>query len=194
MAVGVEVNEPLALRPWDYPEVTRMLLGSDGSTSLLESVAGGRLTAVLDHEEVLAPAAVPTVVREALGLEDPAAPLLLRLTRLVTRERLTVSSDRVYLAARDAKRLLPSDDVPLLRFLARERLSVRRRPLSFSARRWPHGPAQRWSVGRDYLIDCEGDARIWVSEQFSPDYIPAAAAPSLGRAPDLAPPVAGADG
>lgn len=107
MAVGVEVNEPLALRPWDYPEVTRMLLGSDGSTALLESVAGGRLSAVVDHEEVLAPAAVPTVVREALGIEDPAAPLLLRLTRLVTRERLTVSSDRVYLAARDAKRLLP---------------------------------------------------------------------------------------
>lgn len=49
-------------------------------------------------------------------------------------------------------------------------------------------------MGRDYLIDCEGGARIWVSEQFSPDYIPAAAAPSLGRAPDLAPPVTGADG
>ncbi|GAB2749611.1 hypothetical protein GCM10010442_80440 [Kitasatospora kifunensis] len=188
------MNEPLALRPWDYPEVTRMLLGSDGSTALLESVAGGRLTAVLDHQEVLAPAAVPSVVREALQIEDEATPLLLRLTRLVTRERLTVSSDRVYLAAHDAARLLPPDDVPLLRFLDRERLSVQRRPLSYSARRWPHGRVHRWSVGRDYLLDCDGGARIWVSEQFSPDYIPAAAAPSLGRAPDLAPPVGGGYG
>ncbi|MDH6119340.1 hypothetical protein ABH930_000582 [Kitasatospora sp. GAS204A] len=185
----MEPAEPPPLRPWSYPEVTRLLLTFDGSANrLLASLVGSPVRAVVDGQQPLVPAVIPSAVREALAGEGGAVPLLLRRCRLVTPQGVTVSSSRIYLPARQAESLLPSPGVPLLHHLAQQQLALSCRPVSFAPRRWSYGAGRQWSVGRDYLVDCRGGTRIWVSEQFSPDCIPPAAAPGLGTAPDLTAP------
>ncbi|MCX4748057.1 hypothetical protein OG455_21495 [Kitasatospora sp. NBC_01287] len=188
MVPGSEVAERPAGRPWAYPEVTRLLLAFDGSAGrLLAALVGTPVHAVPDGQERVEPAAVPLVVREALAVDGAALPLVLRRDRLVTPEGATLAGSQAYLPAHLAESLTPPPGVPLLRHLAQRRLLLGCRPVSFAPRSWPYGPARPWSVGRDYLVDCRGGGRLWVSEQFSPERIPAAAAPGPAPAPDLSP-------
>lgn len=188
----VPVTEPTELpplRPWSYPEVTRLLLTFDGSAiRLLAGLVGSPVQMVVDAQQPVAPQAVPPVVREALAGEGGLAPLVLQRSRLITPQGVTVSGCHAYLPARQAASLLPPSGTPLLHHLAQQQSLLACRPVSFAPRHWPYAGERRWSVGRDYLVDCRGGGRIWVSEQFSPDRIPAAAAPGLGAAPDLTPP------
>jgi chorismate-pyruvate lyase len=156
----------------DHPDITRMLLYSDGSTTvLLEALVRRRLVAVVDRQGLVDPAGVPDSVYDKLCPDGARVPLVQRNTRLVTADQDVLSTNRVFLLAADSADLLPSKDVPLGRFLASQRLSAWRDHVSFTVRQWPHGPG-RPSVGKDYVIHCRSGARIYVSEQFNPDFIP----------------------
>jgi hypothetical protein len=160
--------------PITFP-LTRMLLRSDGSTTLLlEALLGVSLRLRVDSQLRMTLHEVDVRVRRALGLSDVngEGPLVLRRSRLTLPDGGEVSINRVlFQPGPTAWSGDQHDDVPLgLQLHAREALQ-RRRLLSAGIDRWPENP-DRPCAYKEYLIHTGEDTPYYVHERFNPHVIP----------------------
>ncbi|MEU3463283.1 hypothetical protein ABZ721_25480 [Streptomyces sp. NPDC006733] len=155
------------------PPQTRMLLESEGSTTiLLESLIGCRLTVRVDSQSPVDAASLDARVLDALGLSRDAKPVL-RRSALLTPDGRAVSSNRVVFDGAAVPWLADAqDDVPLGREL-RARNSLQHRViLDHGLAGWPPGGAGTPCAFKEYLINCADGSRIHLHETFSPHFVP----------------------
>lgn len=153
------------------PTGTRMLLASDGSTTLmLEALLETRLSAIADVQHRITADALPGGVRSALRIGS-SAEVVERRSRLVLPSLDAVSVNHVVLAAPDIEAVLPAPGEPLGNaLLARDVPQVRRLLRVGCFATWP--PNRGRCATKEYVIECGPMARIYVRELFNPTYIP----------------------
>ncbi len=163
---------PNLLAPITSP-LTRMLLRSDGSTTLLlEAMLGTTLQVRVDSHLPVTMQDTDPRIRQVLRL-DESDPLVLRRSRLTLPDGTTASVNRVIFRAGPAAWSgQQSDDVPLgLQLLLRGVLQ-RRHLLSAGLDRWPRDPIRPCAF-KEYLIHAGEDTPYYVHERFNPDVVPA---------------------
>jgi chorismate-pyruvate lyase len=166
-----------ALLPADLarlPAPTRMLLGSEGSTTvLLESLAGVVVSVHVQANRPMTGAELPPRIRGALGV-GAADEVVLRNSELRTAAGETVSVNQVAFRADGAPWLAVSVGRTPLGHQLQDRGSLQRRDsLSRGLSTWPADG--RPCAFKEYLIHCADGAMIYVHETFSPHLVPLSA-------------------
>jgi hypothetical protein len=163
---------PHLLTPITSP-LTRMLLRSDGSTTLLlEALLGTTLQLRVDRHVPTTAQDTDVRILQALRLGE-ADPLVLRHSRLTLPDGTTASVNQViFRADPTAWSGQQGDGVPLgLQLMARGVLQ-RRHLLSAGLDRWPRDPIRPCAF-KEYLIHAGEDTPCYVHERFNPDIVPA---------------------
>lgn len=156
--------------PDTLPAPTRMLLGSDGSTTvLLESLLRLRVAVHVDSQHTCTRAEVSDRIAGLLGLADTEQ-VVLRRSRLLTPDQQVVSINRVVFRAQQVPWLAaPPDSTPLGHKL-RDLGSLQHRVLlSSGIGAWP--PDARPCGFKEYLIHGDQGEEIYVHESFNPALI-----------------------
>jgi len=154
------------------PAVTRMLLASDGSTTvLLEALVRVSLAAVVDSQHTIRRSAVPVRLQSFFAAEGKTE-IVERRSRLVTPQKEVVSSNLVLIPSWNSDKLLPPVGCPLGRHLARHALVRRRESLDQTIGSWPLDGEQQACLSKEYFIHCRSGALIYVSELFNPRIVP----------------------
>lgn len=155
------------------PPQTRMLLESEGSTTiLLESLIGCRLTVRVDSQFPVAAESLDRGVLDALGLPPDAKPVL-RRSALLTPGGEVVSSNRVVFDGAAVPWLADRQDSTPLGLELRARNSLQHRViLDNGLARWPPDGAGTPCAFKEYLINCSDGSRIHLHETFSPRFVP----------------------
>ncbi|MCZ4121786.1 hypothetical protein [Streptomyces sp. H39-S7] len=155
------------------PPQTRMLLESEGSTTiLLESLIGCRLSVRVDSQLPVDAASLDHRVLDALGLSPHAKPVL-RRSALLTPGGEVVSSNRVVFDGAAVPWLADSQDPTPLGLGLRARNSLQHRViLDNGLADWPPGGAGTPCAFKEYLINCSDGSRIHLHETFSPHFVP----------------------
>ncbi|MFI6444171.1 hypothetical protein [Kitasatospora sp. NPDC050543] len=170
----------------DLSGATRMLLASDGSTTLLlESLLDRRLTVRVAAQRTVTAAEAPPRALAALGL-DPEHRVVDRASALVTVTGEVVSRNTVVFTAPPRGWSGTSEDtVPLGRRLRDAHTLQHRSLLSSGTTWWAHEDGEGEPCAyKEYLIHCEDGGRLYVHEVFNPCYVPA---PRQGVHPRPAP-------
>lgn len=157
----------------DLPPQTRMLLESEGSTTiLLESLIACRLTVRVDSQLPVDAGSLDHRVRDELGLPLHAKPVL-RKSALLTPDGEVVSSNRVVFDGSAVPWLADSQDSTPLGMELRARNSMQHRViLDNGLTRWPPGGAGTPCAFKEYIINCSDGSRIHIHETFSPHFVP----------------------
>ncbi|MGI5258379.1 hypothetical protein [Streptomyces angustmyceticus] len=160
-------DEPVPL----IARATRMLLSSDGSTTLLlEALLDTRLSVRVDSQSMMpADRLLPRAV-SALGLhpEDAAVE---RASALLTSQGSVVSRNTVvFTAPPEGWSGSPSDTAPLGKRLREQGTRQYRQILSSGIATWPDGGERRCAY-KEYVITCGVSSHLYVRELFSPDYV-----------------------
>ncbi|GAA0487631.1 hypothetical protein [Streptomyces olivaceiscleroticus] len=162
---GTEGAVPLVAR------ATRMLLSSDGSTTLLlEALLDTRLAVHVEDQSTVPVGQLPPTAVTALGLR-PGAAAVRRASALLTPEGAVVSRNTVvFTAPPGGWSGSASDAAPLGKRLRQHGTRQHREILSSGAAVWPdHG--ERRCAYKEYVITCDDSARLYVREHFSPEYV-----------------------
>lgn len=151
---------------------TRMLLASDGSTTLLlEALLGCRLTVHVDAQRPVAAEQLPAQVRSGLGVR-PGGSAVRRTSALHTPDHTVVSMNTVFFVAPPASWSGSATDYqPLGHRLREGRARQHREILSGGTRRWPGDASRTPCAYKEYVISCDDDSRIYVLEHFNPSYV-----------------------
>lgn len=172
MTASLDADSVTTIDTSKFPAVTRMILSSDGSTTvLLEALVRSSLSAVVDSQHTIRRSAVPVRLQIILGADNEAE-VVERRSRLVTPNMEVVSSNVVLIPDWDSGRLLPPDGCPLGRHLAHHELAGRRESLGQTIVSSPFGGGQQLCSSKEYLIHCRSGALIHVSELFNPRIVP----------------------
>lgn len=154
------------------PAVTRMLLASDGSTTvLLEALVRASLAAVVDSQRTIRRSAVPVRLQSFFAAEGEAE-IIERRSRLITPKKEVVSSNVVLIPSWNSGELLPPVGCPLGRHLARHGLVRRRESFGQTIGSWPLDGEQQACLSKEYFIHCRSGALIYVFELFNPRIVP----------------------
>ncbi|MCT9090722.1 hypothetical protein N4G70_17940 [Streptomyces sp. ASQP_92] len=153
---------------------TRMLLASDGSTTLLlESLLDQPLSVRVTRQRTVVAGDAPERAATALGM-GPCAPVVHRSSELVTDDDEVVSLNTVVFARPPAGWSGSSDDsVPLGRRLRSNQTLQYRSLLSSGGEVWPGEGRGLPCAFKEYLIHCEDGSRLYVHERFNPSYVAA---------------------
>jgi chorismate-pyruvate lyase len=155
------------------PDVTRMLLASEGSTTiLLESLLGTGVAVRVRHQEPVSAATLAPDVRDALGLDDEEWPVV-RRSSLEAPDGRQVSHNVVTFRAEEAPWLLDSTgNVPIGHQLRARMTRQFRTVLATGTDAWPDVADGAVCAFKTYLIHCGQGVRIHVHERFSPTFVP----------------------
>ncbi|MFE0459123.1 hypothetical protein ACFW1A_07645 [Kitasatospora sp. NPDC058965] len=156
--------------PSSLPSVTRLLLGSDGSTTLL-------LEALLEEPLIVRvltqiPATVgelPASARRALAVAE-SVPLVLRTSELRTAQGHRVSANRV-LYPRSGAGWLGGEDTPLGHRLRGRATPQYRELLGSGLAVWDPDTLAVCAF-KEYLIRCADGSWFYVYERFNPRDVP----------------------
>ncbi len=151
---------------------TRMLLTSDGSTTLLlEALLGCRLTVQVDRQELVpAPRLDPAAIA-ALDLAAEGAAVE-RISALRTPGGVSVSRNTVVFTAPPAGWSGSAKDLaPLGKRLREQRTRQHREVLSSGSAVWAEDGQNRPCAYKAYVITCDDGRRLYVHERFSPDHV-----------------------
>ncbi|MFJ8436017.1 hypothetical protein ACIQ9P_32425 [Kitasatospora sp. NPDC094019] len=153
------------------PVATRMLLASDGSTTvLLESLLGRRLAVRVSLQHRVGARQAPPRAVAALGL-GPERTAVERHSALVTDQGEVVSRNVVVFTASPRGWSVTAEDaVPLGNRLRDARILQHRQLLGRGTDRW--SPDDEPCAYKEYLIRSEDGAHLYVHERFSPRYVP----------------------
>ncbi len=156
------------------PAATRMLLASDGSTTLLlESLLDQPLFVKVTRQRTVVAGDASERAAEALAV-DPRTPVVHRSSELVTDDGEVVSLNTVVFARPPAGWSGSSDDsVPLGRRLRSNQTLQYRSLLSSGGGVWPGEGRGVPCAFKEYLIHCEDGSRLYVHERFHPSYVAA---------------------
>ncbi|MCM2425608.1 hypothetical protein [Streptomyces sp. RKAG337] len=157
----------------ELPPQTRMLLESEGSTTiLLESLIACRLTVRVDSQLPVDAGSLDRRIRDELGLSPHAKPVL-RRSALLTPAGEVVSSNRVVFDGSAVPWLADSQDsTPLGRELRARNSMQHRVILDNGLASWPPGGAGTPCAFKEYIINCSDGSRIHLHETFSPHFVP----------------------
>ncbi|MEA2754566.1 MAG: hypothetical protein QOJ54_855 [Aliidongia sp.] len=155
------------------PEVARMLLSSDGSTTiLLEALLHCRLSVHVTNQDTVSANDVAPNAVAALGLA-PDATVVERRSSLVTVDGTVVSINIVVFANQPGGWSgSPTDPVPLGKKLRDRQTKQHREILSAGTTEWPGDGNRRTCVYKEYVITCDDNSRLYILEKFSPDHVP----------------------
>lgn len=165
------------------PPETRLLLASDGSTTLLlESLLGLTMTVHVLSQEAVDADALPSGVREVLGLPDGGRAVR-RLSELRAPDGRVVSRNLVAHPAADGPHLPDADDrTPLgLRLRALHFPQQHRSLLAHGLTHWDDAANAPLCAFKEYVIRCADESRIYVRERFNPGLVPVSDTPGAGR-------------
>jgi hypothetical protein len=156
------------------PEAVRMLLSSDGSTTiLLEALLHCRLTVHVDYQDTVPASDVPPNAVSSLGL-DADLSVVKRCSSLVTADGTVISINTVVFAPQsDGWSGSPTDPVPLGMKLRDRRTKQHREILTAGTTEWPGDGDHRTCVYKEYVITCDDNSRLYIIEKFNPDHVPA---------------------
>lgn len=147
--------------------VTRMLLSSDGSTTiLLEALLECPLVVLVESQQMTPVSELPEVAVTALGLK-PGDPAVERRSALVAPDGVTASMHTVVFAASPAAGPAP----PATR-LREARTRQHREVLSYGVAEWPGGDKGRPCAYKEYEIVRDEGVQLYVHERFHPDHVP----------------------
>jgi len=152
---------------------TRMLLSSDGSTTiLLEALLHTRLSVHVDRQEVMSARDLDQNIVLALGL-IPQNTVVERRSSLLTPDSTIVSINHVvfFNQQTDGWSGAHSDPVPLGKKLRDRHTKQHREILAAGTTEWPGDDHHRTCVYKEYIITCDDDSRIYLLEKFSPDHV-----------------------
>lgn len=153
--------------------VTRMLLSSDGSTTiLLEALLECPLVVLVESQQMTPVSELPEAAVTALGLK-PDDPAVERRSALVAPDGFTASVNTVVFAASPGGWSgSASDSAPLGKRLREARTRQHREVLSHGVAEWPDGGKGRPCAYKEY--ECAGDdgVQLYVHERFHPDPVP----------------------
>ncbi|MFJ9607463.1 hypothetical protein ACIRS1_14110 [Kitasatospora sp. NPDC101176] len=153
------------------PVATRMLLASDGSTTvLLESLLGRRLSVRVSLQHRVGAGQAPPQALASLGL-GPEHTVVERHSVLVTDDDEVVSRNLVVFTAPPRGWSGAADDAVPLGHRLRDTLTLQhRRLLGSGTDRW--SPDDEPCAYKEYLISCDDGARLYVHERFDPRFVP----------------------
>jgi hypothetical protein len=154
-------------------EATRMLLASDGSTTLLlEALLHCRLNVHVDYQGSASVESLTPIVVTALDLA-PQSTVVERKSSLLTPDGTVVSINIVVLFDKrsDGWSGEPSDPLPLGKKLRDRHTKQHREILSAGTTEWPGDDRHRSCAYKEYVITCDDDSRIYILEKFSPDHV-----------------------
>ncbi|TXR96165.1 hypothetical protein EAO73_31980, partial [Streptomyces sp. col6] len=169
--------------PPPLPPETRLLLASDGSTTLLlESLLGLTMTVRVISQEVVDAAALPSGVREVLGLAGDSRTVR-RLSELRAPDGRVVSRNVVAYPAADAAHLPDATDgTPLgLRLRALRFPQQHRSLLAHGLTHWDDTADAPVCAFKEYVIRCADESRIHIRERFNPGLVPVSDTAGAGR-------------
>jgi len=154
-----------------WPAVTRMLLRSDGSTTLLlEALLDTELSLRVCRQEVVTARDIPAAISRLLKVSPPEQ-VLVRRSALQTAS-WQVSRNLVVARRRDDALggVFTSQHVPIGRGLIAHGLSRSRRPVRTGVGRWrPDGPP---CAAKAYLVLDDDQPLAYIEERFNPALVP----------------------
>ncbi|MGW1024999.1 hypothetical protein ACWD4J_15070 [Streptomyces sp. NPDC002577] len=165
------------------PPVTRMLLESEGSTTvLLESLVGVQVELTVHGQEPVAAGGLADEVRRTLRVSDGERCVVRRSSLVVPGEE-PISVNEVVFREGSVPWLTRSvEDAPIGRQLRGRGTLQFRTLLAHGLDRWPLSDAGAACAYKKYVIHCDDGAELYVHERFNPRYVPLSEA-----APDAAP-------
>ncbi|MFI8815883.1 MULTISPECIES: hypothetical protein [unclassified Streptomyces] len=154
------------------PPQTRMILSSDGSTTLLlDALIGEKLSVGVDHQQRVPAARLKRIGCHILGVA-PEALVVDRQSRILNTNNDVISVNHVVIAGRDRDKLVPPPGELLGPYLKRAGLPLKREPLAVSHETWPLGSTSPECVCKEYIIDCGDAGRVYIHEKFNPRFVP----------------------
>ncbi|WP_052229955.1 hypothetical protein [Streptomyces sp. CT34] len=168
---------------------TRMLLTSDGSTTvLLEALLDCSLSVQVDRQEFVPVPRLASAAVTALGLV-PGGTAVERASTLRTSTGATVSRNLVVFTAPPAGWSGSAEDLaPLGKRLREQRTRQHREVLSSGRAQWHDGVHSRPCAYKEYVITCDDGGKLYVHERFSPDHVrpPVDHRPDRSKVPQVA--------
>lgn len=163
-------------------DTTRMLLASDGSTTvLLESLLERPLSVTVLQQRTVTAGRAPAPAVQALGLVADE-PVVLRHSALLTSDGEHISHNTVVYAEPPRGWAGQADDpVPLGHRLRSAGTLQHRALLSSGQALWTHGQPAPCAY-KEYVIHCDDHSRLYVHERFNPRRIVAPARQERQRA------------
>jgi chorismate-pyruvate lyase len=154
------------------PRETRMLLESEGSTTvLLESLIGVQVEVRVDRQEPTTAASLSDEARDSLRL-SPSESVVLRRSRLVLPDAGVVSVNRVAFRPDAVPWLMQSiEDAPIGHQLRGRRSLQYRTMLANGLSDWPLGAVTEPCAYKKYVIHCADGAEMYVHERFNPEFV-----------------------
>ena len=156
------------------PRETRMLLESEGSTTvLLESLIGVKVAVEVERQEATVAAELSDEAREALGLSISDA-VVMRHSRLVLPGSAVVSVNRVAFRPEAVPWLMRTqsiEDIPIGHQLRGRRSLQYRTMLANGVTRWPLDDDPEACAYKKYVIHCADGAEMYVHERFNPRFV-----------------------
>lgn len=150
---------------------TRMLLASDGSTTiLLQALVGERLRLRLDAVDARPADDVSAPVRDSLGIR-PESTVLVRRSALVTGTGAEVARNVVIGSPAAVPRLLTSSE-PIGATMNHSRAGHRRLRLDAGSSTWETAEGPLRCAFKAYLILDGGVPVLHIVERFNPAFVP----------------------
>lgn len=167
----------------NLPEATRMILESDGSTTvLLQILAASRLhVELVPGEELDSETAASTHLSQVFHPYEYAH-LALRHSRLRDQTGHIVSENLIVYRDTDRSTIIPSDDTPFGLHIRRLGLFERRHIFGYGITREQFGLIPPSAPGRVYELDLSSGERVLIYEAFNPTVVPIAAAARAAQA------------
>ncbi|MFK4264245.1 chorismate--pyruvate lyase family protein [Streptomyces milbemycinicus] len=157
------------------PAITRMLLASDGSTTLLlEALTGGELTIDVLYQGRAYARDFPPEISDSIGVGTESE-ILVRRSRLRTATGEPISKNLV-VARREHQSpmlgLLSDRHAPLGRGLISLGLSQARHIVATGEDWWDESPTGEPCAYKAYVLVEQGNPVLYIHEKFNPLYVP----------------------
>lgn len=162
----------------DLPLLTRLILGADGSTTLLlQTLVASKLSAESVPEDAASTQSEGCAERSEVF--DHQENLAVRRSRLRDREGMIVSENLITYRSADSDVLIPRDATPFGVHTRRLGLFERRRIFQSGVTKSAFGAMPAGSAGRAYEILFSAGLRVLVHEIFNPSVLPTFLLPTL---------------
>jgi chorismate-pyruvate lyase len=151
---------------------TRMLLSSDGSTTiLLEALLNCHLCVRVESQETVRTGRLVPNSVSALGLSTESTAVE-RRSALITPTGTVVSRNIVVFAVPLVGwNGSPTDPTPLGKRLREKKTRQHREILSFGTSDWPGAEGHRRCAYKEYIITFEDDLKMYILEKFNPELV-----------------------
>src|ERR1700735_1277267 len=151
---------------------TRMLLSSDGSTTiLLEALLKCHLCVHVESQETVCAGRLPMDSVSALGLSIESTAVERRSTLLTPSGTVVSRNIVVFAVPLVGWNGSPTDPTPLGKRLREKKTRQHREILSFGISEWPGAESRRRCAYKEYVITFEDGLKMYILEKFNPDLV-----------------------